>query len=79
MTCSVNKVTAIQFIVGKCHVKKRKNCKTALSSYYVWLSCDLLLLMPSGADAHVHQHSWTKKFQETRHAQATGPCPPSLK
>ena len=45
----VNKATAIQFIGGKCHIKKWKRRKTALSSYYACVSCDLLL-MPLGAD-----------------------------
>ena len=80
MTRSVTKATAIHLIVGKCHVKKQKSCKTALSGYYAWLSFDLLL-MPSRADTHTHIHqcSWTKQFQETRHARAAGPSAPGLK
>ena len=48
MTCIVTKATPIQFIDSKCH-KEMENCKTALSSYYTWLSHDLLL-MPFGKD-----------------------------
>ena len=49
----VTKATAIQFINGKCHIKKQKSRKTALSGYYVCASRDLLL-MSSGADTHTH-------------------------
>ena len=52
-------VTAIQFMDGKCHIKKQKSRKTALSSYYVCLSRDLLL-MPSGhRHTHTHTHART--------------------
>ena len=50
----VTKATAIEFIDGKCHIKKRKSCKTALSSYYACVSRDLLLV-PSGVDTHATQ------------------------
>ena len=56
MTCIVTKAMAIQFIDGKCHIKKRKSRKTALSSYYACVSRDLLL-MPSGAYTHTHTHT----------------------
>ena len=49
----VTKATAIQFIDGKCHIKKWKSRKTALSGYYACVSCDLLLI-PSGVDTHTH-------------------------
>ena len=49
----VTKATRIQFIDGKCQSKKWKSRKTALSSYYICLSHDLLL-MPSGADTHTY-------------------------
>ena len=54
-----------------CHTKKWKSHKTALSSYYVCLSLDLLLL-PSTEDTHTltHQHSQIKQFQETSHEWA---------
>ena len=56
--CILTKATSIQFIDGKCHIKKRKSCKTALSGYYACVSRDLLL-MPSGADTHTHTHTHT--------------------
>ena len=49
----VTKATAIQFIDGKCHIKKQKSHKTTLSGYYVCASHDLLL-MPSGVDTHTY-------------------------
>ena len=49
---SVTKATPIQFIDDKCHIKKWKGCKTALSGYYACLSHDLLL-MSSGADTYM--------------------------
>ena len=48
---SAIKAMPIQFIDSKCHVKKWKSCKIALSSYYTCLSRDLLL-MPLRADTH---------------------------
>ena len=38
----VTKAMAIQFIDGKCHIKKQKSCKTVLSDYYACVSLDLL-------------------------------------
>ena len=49
----VTKAMAIQFIDDKCHIKKQKSCKTALSGYYTCASRDLLL-MPSGVDTHTY-------------------------
>ena len=49
----VTKATAIQFIDSKCHIKKRKSRKIALSGYYACVSRDLLLV-PSVADTHTH-------------------------
>ena len=71
---SVTKVMPIQFMNSKCHIKKRKSCKTALSSYYACLSHDLLL-MPLGVDRHTHiyQRSQEKRVQETRHMKP-GAC-----
>ena len=78
----VTKATTIQFIDGKCHIKKRKSRKTALSSYYACVSCDLLLV-PLGADTYKHtqtyQCSQMKRFQETRHARTCGVRAPGLK
>ena len=37
IVCNISaprKATAIEFIDGKCHIKKQKNHKTALSGYY---------------------------------------------
>ena len=51
MTFSVTKAMPIQFIDGKCHIKKQKSHKTPLFSYYAYLSFDLSL-KPSGADTH---------------------------
>ena len=67
----VTTAMAIQFIDGKCHIKKRKSHKTTLSDYYACVSHDLLL-MPSEVDTHTHAHIPTheqKRFQETRHAR----------
>ena len=58
MTRIVTKATAIQFIDSKCHIKKQKSCKTALSDYYASVSCDLLLLIPSGW-THTHANILT--------------------
>ena len=71
MTCSVTKATPIQFIDSKSRIKKQRGRKTALSGYYTCLSHDLLL-MASGwtHNTHIHQHSRTKQFQETRRACA---------
>ena len=52
----VTKATAIQFLDGKCHKKKRKSHKTALCGDYVCVSHDLLL-MPSGVDTHTYTHT----------------------
>ena len=52
----VTKATAIQFINGKCLLKKRKSCKTTLSGCYASVSYDLLL-MPLEVDTHItHAH-----------------------
>ena len=75
MTHSVTKAMPIQFIDGSSHIKKQRGRKTTLSSYYACLSCDLLL-MPSGADTHIHQRSQTKRLQEARSA---GPYVSGLK
>ena len=65
MTRSVTKATSIQFIDSRSHIKKQRGHKTVLSIYYASLSHDLLLL-PLGADTHIHQHLQLKQFQETR-------------
>ena len=39
---------------------KEMDHKTALSDYYTYLSCDLLL-MPSGVDTHTHTPTFTDK------------------
>ena len=78
----VTKATAIQFINDKCHIKKWKSRKTALSGYYACISCDLLL-MALGADTHTcvqtYRRSWTKRFQESRRARAAGLHTPGFK
>ena len=43
MMCSVTKATPIQLINSKCHIKKRKCRKIALSGYYACCSRNLLL------------------------------------
>ena len=54
MTHIVTKATHIQFINSKkCHIKKRKSRKTALSGYYTCVS-RCLLLMPSGVDTYIN-------------------------
>ena len=78
MMRSVTKAMPIQFIDGRSHIKKRRGCKTTLSGYYTCPSCDLLLML-SGAHTHIHQRSWTKRFQETRHIRAAGLHTPGLK
>ena len=46
---SVTKITPIQFIDDKYHIKKWKSCKAALSGYYTWLIINALR-----ADTHMH-------------------------
>ena len=81
---SVTKATPIHFIDSKSRIKKRRDRKTAVSSYYACPSRDLLLVA-SGADTHthilthIHQCSRTKRFQETRRPRAAGPLVPGLK
>ena len=65
MTCSVTKATTIHFIVGKCHVKKRKSCKTALSGHYAWLSFDLLSMpLRADTDTYINVHG-QNNFKKT--------------
>ena len=61
MMSSVTKATPFQFINGKCHIKKWRGYKTALSGYYAFLSCDLLL-MPLGAGTHTHMPTFVDKM-----------------
>ena len=82
--CIVTKATPIQFINSKCHIKKRKSHKTALSRYYACLSRDLLL-MPLEADTQTHTqaHTHTPTFanetiSKTRSVQACGLHMPGL-
>ena len=49
----VTKAVAIQFIDGKCHIKKWKSGKIVLSDYYACVSRDLLLVS-SGVDTHTN-------------------------
>ena len=74
MICSVTKAMLIQFIAGKCHIKKQKGRKAALSSYYAWLSCDLLL-MPSEA-GHMCTHT---NIHGQNNIKKPGLCGPGLK
>ena len=78
-TGSVTKAMPIQFIDGKSCIKKRKGCKTALSSYYTCLSRGLLLMASGRTHTHIHQRSRTKQFQETRRVLAEGLRAPGLK
>ena len=60
MTRSVTKAAPIQFInAWQCHIKKRNSHKTSLSSYYKFLSRDLLL-MALGVDTHIFKHTDTQ-------------------
>ena len=70
MRC-VTKATPIQFISGKCHIKKHKGCKTALSSYYACFSCNLLL-MSSGVDTRTHTPMFMDKM--ISRSQVCGPA-----
>ena len=63
--CIVTKAMAIQFIDGKCHIKKWKSHETALSGYYACVSLDLLLVS-SGAGTHTHTHTHTHKHTDVR-------------
>ena len=51
---SVTKATPIQFIDSKSRIKKRRDYKTALSSYYACLSRDLLLMASGWTHTHIH-------------------------
>ena len=59
---SVTKGILIQFIDGKCLIKKRRNRKITLSSYYIHPSRELLL-MPSGANTQAHTHTHTHIYR----------------
>ena len=52
----------IQFINGKCHIKKQKSCRTGLTGYYTYLSCEWLLML-FGTDAHTYMHTCTYVYQ----------------
>ena len=53
----LNAAIPIHFINGKCHIKKLKNCITGLTSYYICLSCELLI--PLEVDTHRHAQMHT--------------------
>ena len=72
MTRIVAKAMVIQFIDGKCHIKKRKNRKTALSGYYACVSRDLLLI-PSGANTHTRKHTNDRGRKDFKKPGARGP------
>ena len=74
MIQSITKATTIQFIDGKCHIKKWKSHKTALSTYYACFSCDLLL-MPLGVDTH----TYIRNVCRQNNFKKTGTCAPGLK
>ena len=77
---SVSKATPIQFINGKSRIKKWRGHKASLSGYYECLSRGLLLLASeTDTHKHIHQHSQTKQFQETRHTRACSLRVPGLK
>ena len=72
---------------GKCHIKKQKSRKTALSDYYTCVSCDLLL-MPLGTDrqtdTHMHTHTHTYRHANKNDFKKPGTrglrvCAPGLK
>ena len=65
MTHTVTKAMDIQFINGKCHIKKRKSRKTALSGYYTCVSRELLL-MASGANTQTDTQTCTYTHMLTR-------------
>ena len=72
---TVTKATAIQFIDGKCHIMKQKNHKTALSSYYACVSCDLLLMAlraDTQTDKHTHTDVQTKMILRNQARTAKG-------
>ena len=60
MMHTVTKATDIQFIDGKCHIMKRKSLKTALSSYYICVSHDLLLMASEWTHIHTHNRQLNK-------------------
>ena len=68
---TVTKAMIIQFIDGKCHIMKRKSCKTVLSGYYTCVSRDLLL-MALGADTHTHTNVRTKMISRNQVHAAFG-------
>ena len=61
----VTKATAIQFIDGKCHIKKQKSLKIALSGYYACVSRDLLLV-PLGADTNANIPTFADKISRNQ-------------
>ena len=71
---AVTKTTPIQFIDGKCHIRKQKSCRTGLASYYAYSPRELLLT-PSGW-THTHTlTSWTKAITRyQKHALQAGLC-----
>ena len=61
----VIKATPIHLINDKCNIKKLKSCRICLTSYYGFISCDLLL-MALGADTQtqIQSHTYTCCGQE---------------
>ena len=64
MSC-VTKATPIHFTNDKCHVKRLRNCKTDLTSYYVCLS-HKLMLMSLGMGKHTHANIFTKSVSRNQ-------------
>ena len=75
----VTKATAIQFINGKCHIKKQKGHKTTLSGYYTCVSHDLLLV-PLGSDTHTCKRANVRECNDFKKpgVWVCGHCAPGL-
>ena len=77
-TRSVTKAMPIQLIDGRSHMKKWRCCKTALSGYYAYFSCDVLLI-PLGADTHTNTPTFADETISRNQARAAFGHAPGLK
>ena len=71
----VTKATAIQFINGNCHIKKRKSHTTALSGYY---ACFTWPFIDALEGKHMHTHTYrhaTKTISRNQVFAAKGTVP----